>query len=443
MTETPSGVSIETPRTDLEDPGERVQLLNEWLADYPNRSPIEQGLIDQAIDALIARRCMERVRATVRAEKVRTADLFWERTQQDIVARYLRQFGTHAPSALVGLLRSAMGCRWAIAFLERLQKSLVQDRTWVGFDKIGAIQIQGFSASIEDLRHSEAAYITWIDCLAAQANPKQRDIDLILDPAYVPKSLQDRDVPLWPRDPVECRARLQAMLDRELPRIKALEADLRVKYEDPSRAEARTMALAIVCKEEMQLLRAQRIHEQSYLQAVTALLKFRKSTAASRGPGAGRVLDESPLVVQPFAAPPRVPDPTRPRGDGPVVVRSEHRCLSGASFRKGPIPNKAVESQLPGGAKGSDEFRRIGQPPGQEPRTREAPDRRPAPFHGKDPIPNKAVESQVPDGAKGSVEIRPTGDAWAAWSREPTKRTTSGAGWPGRHRPNSKQSRGT
>ena len=363
MNETPSGVSIETPRTVPEDPGERVRLLNEWLAFFPNRNPIEQGLIDQAIDALIARRWMERVRATVRAEKVRTADLFWERTQQDIVARYLRQFGTHAPSALVGLLRSAMGCRWAIAFLERLQKSLVQDHTWVGFDKIGAIQIQGFSASIEDLRHSEVAYITWLDCLAAQANPKQQDIDLILDPAYVPKSLQDRDVPLWPRDPVECRARLQAMLDRELPRIKALEADLRVKYEDPSRAEARTMALAIVCKEEMQLLRAQRIHEQSYLQAVTALLKFRKSTAASRGPVAGPVLDELPLVVQPFAAPPRVPDPTRPRDDGIVVARSEHRCLSGESFRKGPIPNKAVESQLPDGAKGSDEFWRTASRP--------------------------------------------------------------------------------
>ena len=166
----------------------------------------------------------------------------------------------------------------------------------------------------------------------------------------------------------ECRGRLQAMLDHELPRIRALEATLRVQYEDPSRAKARTMALATVSKQEMQLLRAQRMHEQPYLQAATALLKFRKSTTASRGSGAGRVLDESPLVAQPFAAPPRVPDPTRPRGDAPVVARSEHRCLSGDSVRKDPIQNKAVESQVPGAARGSVEFWRTGQPPGQEPR---------------------------------------------------------------------------
>ena len=309
MTVSTTDVFIEALTLPHEDPLEHRGILSEWMAAYPYASPIEVGLIHQGVGALIDTRRISRIIATVRAEKVRTADLFWERTQQDIVARYLRQFGTHAPSALVGLLRSAMGCRWAIAFLERLQRSLVQDRTWVGFDKIGAIQIQGFSASIDELRHSEAAYITWLDCLAAQANPKQQDIDRILDPAYVPKSLQDRDVSLWPRDPVECRARLQAMLDRELPRIKALEADLRVKYEDPSRAEAKTMALASVCKEEMQLLRQKQMHEQAYLRAVTALVKVRKQTAATRPLAATRVVEGRLLVIGPRVAAADLVDP--------------------------------------------------------------------------------------------------------------------------------------
>ena len=241
-----------------------------------------QGLILQAVMALIEIRRLERIRATVRTEKVRTALLFWEQGNEDQVETYLQQFNHHPPSALVGLLRSAAGCRWALAFLERLQKLLNEEGTWYSDDVIGAVQIQGLSACLDDLYYSEQAFLTTIDCLAAQPAPKKKDIDRLLDPAIIPKGLQDRDVPLWPRDPVECRARLQAMLDREIPRIRAREATLRVQYEDPSRAEARTMALAEVSKEETQLLRAQRAHEQSYLQASTAIVKFQKKTAGER-----------------------------------------------------------------------------------------------------------------------------------------------------------------
>ena len=106
----------------------------------------------------------------------------------------------------------------------------------------------------------------------------------VLDRRNIPKALQERDLPQWPRDPDECRARLQALVDRELPRLRALEKMLRVQYEEPAKAEAQVMALAAVTKEDMQLLRAERIHEQSFHQAATALLKVRKPTAASRMP---------------------------------------------------------------------------------------------------------------------------------------------------------------
>ena len=66
-------------------------------------------------------------------------------------------------------------------------------------------------------------------------------------------------------------ARLQALVDRELSRLRVLEETLRVQYEEPERAEAQVMALAAVTPEEMQLLHAEQIHEQSYLRAATAL----------------------------------------------------------------------------------------------------------------------------------------------------------------------------
>jgi hypothetical protein len=146
---------------------------------------------------------------------------------------------------------------------------------------VGAIHLQGESSRLDQLFLSETAYYTWLDCLGAQPDPKQRDIDLILDWRHIPKSIQDRHIVLWPRDREACRARLQAILDRVLPPLKDLEATLRLQFEEPARAEARVMALASVTPEEMQLRRAEQIHERSYERAATALLKARQQSAAA------------------------------------------------------------------------------------------------------------------------------------------------------------------
>ncbi len=98
--------------------------------------------------------------------------------------------------------------------------------------------------------------------------------------------MQDRDLKLWPGDPAASRARLKAIVDRELPRLKSLEATLRVEYEEPARAEAEDQALAQVAKEETTLLRAERMHEQSYDRAVKSLIKVRKQSAAEPVPAA-------------------------------------------------------------------------------------------------------------------------------------------------------------
>ena len=265
-----------------EDPLEQAHLSSQWLAAYPDCTPIEWGYRKHAFTALVEKQRIAQARATLRTQKVRTAVLDWEQAQEDTVAYWVDQFSDHPPSALVGLLRSAAGCRWAIDYWTKLAQQLKDDGTWYGEFRVGAIQLQGESACLDQLFLSETAYLTWLDCLACQPNPKQRDIDLILDRRHVPKAIQDRDIVLWPRDPPACRTRLQAIVDRELPRLRALEAILRVQYEEPAKAEARVMALASVTREEMQLLRAEQIHEQSYHRAATALLKARQQSAASR-----------------------------------------------------------------------------------------------------------------------------------------------------------------
>jgi hypothetical protein len=302
------GFSIERLTLPNEDAAGHRRLYDAWMAAYPCRGPIERGFVQQAVVARIEKGRIEDIRITGRTERVRTAVLNFERAQEDEVARCLRIFDDSCEDAMRHVTRSAAGCRWAIGQWEQLQEQLVEDGTWFGIHRISAIQLLGFSAHIDQLFISETAYLTWLDSLVAHPNPKQTDIDRILDPRRVPRPLQDRDVKLWPGNPAESKARLQAIVDRELPRLRALEQTLRVQYEDPARAEAEGQALAAATRAEMPLLQAERMHEQSYNRAVNALMKMRIHSAAAPVavpapvpvPAARRELDERVPILGPY-----------------------------------------------------------------------------------------------------------------------------------------------
>ena len=102
MTDSPPGFSIPSLALPHEDPGELTRILKEFTDAYPSSDPIIQGLIVQAAMARVEIGRLERIRATVRTEKVRTALLFWEQGNEDQVETYLQQFNRHPPSALVG-----------------------------------------------------------------------------------------------------------------------------------------------------------------------------------------------------------------------------------------------------------------------------------------------------------------------------------------------------
>jgi hypothetical protein len=307
----------------------------EWHRFFEPASPMERGLMDQALQAEQDRDECVRVRATLRAEVVRTADRYWEEAEEDAIDGYRRMLDGDPWAAVVGLKRSAAGCRWLIARWEHLEQALAAGGTWYGGDRIEAIQLQGLSAMVEDLYISESAYMTWVHCLAAQPNPKERDIALVLDRRVMPKALQDRDVAVWPGDPAASRAALAAIVARELPALRARAELLRVKYEEPARAEAQEQALArlAVRKDEVALLRAQRSHEQAYERACRTFLKVRRALAAEgRRPGGTRGVDESVLIPKPI--------PNAPLWASPTVFFRESagdahsaNCLS-----DGPLP---------------------------------------------------------------------------------------------------------
>jgi hypothetical protein len=213
-----------------------------------------------------------------RSEKARTAEIAYRQNREDEVRYYVQRFNQDPDACLAGLKRSAAGVRHLISRWEELNASLCDEGTWYGAHRCEAILMQGHAAGFDQLFLSEVAWRTWVDCLAAQPLIRQRDVDMLCAPDIVPQSIQDRGEPLWQPDAAASRARLDAIVDRELPRLRALEAALRAQYEEPALAAAKDMALAKLTRDETALLRALRSHEAAFLKATQALEKLRRPT---------------------------------------------------------------------------------------------------------------------------------------------------------------------
>jgi hypothetical protein len=287
---------------------------NPWARFFVSPSPLEWGLIEQAVQAQADRDECVRVRAALRADALRTADRRFVEMEEDHVEHYRRRLDGDPATSVLALNRSAAGCRYLIARWEHLEQALAADGTWYGADRMEAIQLQGLSSLVDDLYVSEPAYMTWLHCLAAQPNPKERDIALVLDRRVMPKSIQDRDVKVWPGDAAASRAALAALVARELPELRQREEWLRVNYEAPARAEAKEQALArLACDpRELAMLRAQRGHEQTYERASRMLLNARRATAAEKSrPGGTRGVDELVLIPTLIPTPPLEPSDGR------------------------------------------------------------------------------------------------------------------------------------
>jgi hypothetical protein len=267
------GLKIEALATGDEQPAAFRQRLEQAYAAYAPSTPGDVALVDQVVaSSLEAERC-RRLQATLRTEKLRTAELRWEWREEDYVREYVIRLEPDAPEYLPLLKRTAAGCRYIAAQWRRLAAALAAEGTWYQHDRNIAIGLLGHSGHIDRIYVSEEAFWTWLHCLGAQPDPKQRDIDLILGSHMMPKPIQDRGVPVWPTDRAASRAYLEALVARELPAVVALEEKLRVEYEEPARAAAREIDQLNHCKQEARIVRDLRSHERSVQLAHQALMK--------------------------------------------------------------------------------------------------------------------------------------------------------------------------
>ncbi len=266
-------------------PGEEKaarQMLDDWYAYHEPAAPAQVAHVEQAVAATIDIERCRRLRAVLQTEKLRTAELHWQVAQEDETYKSLLLFNTDGCAAVNGMERSAMGMRELIRRWTCLESRLTEDKTWYGADRMEAIRLCGHSTRLLDLYYQENAYWIWVHCLAAQPNPRQRDIDLILGEDVMPKRLQDQGGEVWRPDPEKSLQFLRDLVTRELARLRAAEEVMRINYEEPAKAAARDIALGRLTRDEVNLVRELRSHERSLHQATTALEKARRGRAATK-----------------------------------------------------------------------------------------------------------------------------------------------------------------
>jgi hypothetical protein len=331
---------------------EEQRRLEEWSPPGRRATPAEKGFIAQAIFALGEMAHCRRLLGVLRAERARLAGIRWKEQCEDEVRHYERMLFEDPWTATVGLRRSAAGLRYMIACWERLERLLAEEGTWFGYEKALAIQLQGLYPQVKFLNRSEIAYQTWVDCLSAQEHPRPEDIELICTPDYVPLGILERGRPPWQPDPEASRARLRALVQRELAALRPLEQTMRLEYEEPARAAAKDVALARFPRDEAELLGAIRNHEGAYQKAVQALERLARSSAAPTRSGRARTHTRSverreapaDLVTPPAVEP---PGPAyRTEATAAEVVASPVSCGAHSGHRDAAGPGGPLRSTM-------------------------------------------------------------------------------------------------
>jgi hypothetical protein len=255
---------------------EAVALWDELVRDLRPRSAVARILVEQMYRSELSARQCRRLRASLQAEKIRTADRMWQNAQQDDVEHFRRMLPTEAATAVIGLRRFAAGARWMAAEWTKLQSFLDQDGTLYGNQRRMAIHLLGFSAEPEDVYLHDEAYLVWRYCFEAQPTRSERDGWLLDHVDVIPKRFRENPSPSWPPTAEFSRAQLQALIDRELPPLLALADELHVTDEQPSDAAARDKVLARVSQAETQLLREIQGHERGFQHAAAKLERLRR-----------------------------------------------------------------------------------------------------------------------------------------------------------------------
>jgi hypothetical protein len=167
---------------------------------------------------------------------IREAEEQWDRRRENDVEFYTKQLKTDPRAAVLGLRRSAMGCRYLIARWERLERLLNEDQWWSKDERDEAIRMMGHNPA--KLSESGEAWTVALFC-GLMVQPADESLmewlfSLPIRPTCTLALIKPDDLPneeqtlRWLHDLVADH--LGPLIERE--------ERLRTQFDDPDRAEA-------------------------------------------------------------------------------------------------------------------------------------------------------------------------------------------------------------
>jgi hypothetical protein len=291
MTARPERLQIENYALLTESAPDLRRRLDEWYTFYQPTTPGECEWLELAVMSSIQRRRVLGHITEVVNQRIRTAVFDHDVAQEDNVQLYRSMLASSPGAAVLGLKRSAMGVRFLISRLERLEGLLQEEGTLYGDDKNELINYQGARAvPTECLFESPAAYLTWLYCLMAQPKPKDKDFVAMGNPKWMPPALDDRDERDWVGGKQLSRQILHELIAGALLSLREREALLRRNYDGPARDGAELRRQVLATPEGSLLLRHERAHELTFNRAYGASLKGRLQSLKHATAARGRVL---------------------------------------------------------------------------------------------------------------------------------------------------------
>ena len=291
------GLRAETLALPGQDAAVLKELHDEWLDHYRPASPGMRAMLDHTVFSHVQFGRCQQFHAAAVADQARKAGFEFDRAQEDEVRALVKLLATEPADALVGLRRSAAGCRWLIARWTALLESFNKFRFWAPSERDEAIRLIGNRPETEHLKSQPDGYDLRYFNLYSMEHPSAEGIAWLLDPKRLPDTLARCYNARVRPDMEKCRAAIREVAEENLADLDVLEELLRTEIEEPGREGAADRALLLDGPEGAKYLRYAQMHHLAFHRS------FKGFLAGEPGDQRAEEDDATPVAPAPIAQP--------------------------------------------------------------------------------------------------------------------------------------------
>jgi hypothetical protein len=217
-----------------DDPDELGALFEQLCDACEPEHEIELGLLQMAFSDLTEARRQRHIIEMIEEALIVDAKNVWWDWHENRVKLLTPRLTTEPQVAVAELKRTWLGCLWLTECWVQLQSLLKRESASQDVARLDPSPPKQDDLVRRHLSQVETDRLTRVYGMLAQGEPRESEIlAFYADTSRLPEGVTyPSSIPLPPRS--ECRKRVQAVIERELPPLKAYGRKLLIEYEDPA-----------------------------------------------------------------------------------------------------------------------------------------------------------------------------------------------------------------